>query len=169
MPYTPLTWADKPERTTPVNAERLRHMETQYEEAVADANAYTDGAIMLRGKPGTHYQMVACTIRRIDATTWAALDDAGHAPTGVASVVKMADRVRINYDFTASKVGSLTATPDESFAAAGSGGVRVGSSVGTSYADVFFYIGTSSTPVDPGTLSTAGANVWVLGFFEVAG
>lgn len=122
-----------------------------------------------KGTTGTKYRMVACTIRRVSTTVWEALTDSGHQPTGVSAVtIEGANRVRLTYDFTATKVVTFAATLDESFAAS-TALVRCGASVGTSFADVYFYTSSGgSTPVDPGTLSTAGANVWIFGVFEVA-
>lgn len=108
---------------------------------------------------------VSGTIRWVNSTTWTVLDDAGHTPTGIASVQVMADRVRVNYTFTAEKVSSFQATPDESFASAD---VRVGASVGLSYTDVFFYMPSyGASPVPPKLLSKAGANVWLTGWFKL--
>jgi len=106
---------------------------------------------------------VSGTIRWVDSETWIALNDAGHRPSGIASVEPLADRVRVTYSECAEKVGHLQATPDEQFAAAG---VRVGASVGLCYADVFFYMGASDVPVNPGLLSRQGANVWLSGEFD---
>jgi hypothetical protein len=106
---------------------------------------------------------VSGTIRWVDPTTWEAITDAGHEPTGIASVELMANRVRIHHDFTATKVSSVQVTPDEAFASVA---VRTGASVGLTYTDVFFYLpATGSTPVNPALLTKAGANVWVTGIF----
>ena len=105
---------------------------------------------------------ISGTIRWINSSTWVALDNAGHRPIGIASVQVMSDRVRVHYDFTAGHVSSVQVTPDEGFASAG---VRVGASVGFTYMDIYFYMGTSSTPVNPTLLSKSGANVWITGTF----
>jgi len=108
---------------------------------------------------------ISGTIRWVNSTTWEPVADAGHTPTGITSVTVLSDRVRVNYDFTAEKVSSFQATPDEAFASAD---VRVGASVGLTYADIFFYMPAyGSTPVNPALLSKAGANVWLTGWFEV--
>jgi hypothetical protein len=108
--------------------------------------------------------MVSGTIRWVSSTQWIVLDDAGHTPTGISSVTLLPDRVRVNYNFTATKVSSLQVTPDEAFSSAS---VRVGASVGLTYADIYFYMGTSQTPVNPALLSKSGANVWLTGFFNI--
>lgn len=111
---------------------------------------------------------VGATIRRVSTTEWAYIDDTGHTPVGFTSIsIVNSNRVRVFYDFTADKVVTFQATVDESFAAAGSGGVRCGASAGLTYTDIYFYMGASDTPVDPGLLSTAGANVWLSGTFLV--
>lgn len=108
-------------------------------------------------------ETVGACLRRKSLTEWCVLDDAGHAPVGVGRVeIVGKNRVRVHYDFTAEKVVTFTVTPDEQFAAAN---VRCGASVGCAYADIFFYMGASQTPVDPGLLSRAGANIWVHGLF----
>jgi hypothetical protein len=109
---------------------------------------------------------VAAVLRRVSSTEWEWLDDAGHTPTGVSAIAITSTYIRLTYDFTATKVGTLVVTPDEAFA--GVSGFRVGASVGTTYSDIYCYIGTNTTPTDPGLLSTAGANLWVYGLFEVA-
>lgn len=106
------------------------------------------------------------TVRWVDRDSWMVLDDAGHQPSGIASVVPYSNRVRVTYDECVYRVGYLHVTPDEAFTAAG---VRVGASVGLCYADLFFYMGTSQTPVDPRLLSRAGANVWISGEFFTGG
>lgn len=253
MVYNKQSWVNEPSVLTPVSADRLAHMETQYDEAVAadvvlreslvgaapdglntvgklaaalagdpafaatvaaalagkaplaspsftgtvsgvskamvglgsvdntsdlskpvstatqsalDAKAADSG--LTRGKAGTNYKVVACVLRWVSATTWEFLNDAGHAPTGVASVVRMTSpfRLRVNFDFTATKVGTFTTTSDDAFAKAD---LRVGPSVGTTFADLHFFLGASGTAeVDPGLLTTAGGNIWVYGLFEVA-
>lgn len=108
-------------------------------------------------------QIGAC-LRRTGLTSWVCLDDSGHTSVGVESVeIVGKSRVRVRYDFTADKVVTFSCTPDEVFTAAG---VRCGASVGLSYADIYFYMGASKVPVDPGLLSAAGANVWVSGLFK---
>ncbi|MBT2484850.1 MULTISPECIES: hypothetical protein [unclassified Microbacterium] len=107
---------------------------------------------------------ISGTIRRVSATAWQAINDAGHTSTGIASVELKLDRLRVHYTFTAAKVSSFHATPDEQFTAAN---VRVGASVGLAYADIFFYMGTSVTPVNPALLSKENANVWLTGWFHM--
>ncbi|WP_439593870.1 hypothetical protein [Microbacterium sp.] len=109
-------------------------------------------------------QTIAGTFRRVSATSWAMLDDAGHTSIGVDRIEVRADRLRVWHTFRASKVVTVQVTPDESFASAG---VRVGASVGFAYTDVFFYMGASQTPVKPALLTKAGANVWITGLFLV--
>jgi hypothetical protein len=103
------------------------------------------------------------TVRRMSATSWVALEDVGHTSRGIADVELRSDRVRVHHAFTAWKVSSFQATPDDSFTAAG---VRVGASVSYGYTDLLFYMGASQVPVDPSLLSRAGANVWLTGWFE---
>ena len=108
---------------------------------------------------------VCGTIRWVSAASWAAIEDAGHHATGIASVEVFADHLRVNYGFAALSVAAMQVSPDEAFAAAG---VRVGASVGLAYADLYFYMGASSVPVNPALLTKAGANVWITGWMDVA-
>lgn len=134
--------------------------------AVALIGGITLGVGLLTDEPTAPTQdLVSGTIRWVDASTWTVLNDAGHADDGLDWASPLSDRVRVYYDQCHATVGSLQVTPDESFTSAG---VRVGASVGLCYADVYFYMGTSATPVNPALLSKAGANVWITGLFHPA-
>lgn len=112
---------------------------------------------------------VAGTIRRTSSTTWQILSDTDHEPIGVSSVEILSSpwRLRLHYDFTATKVHTIAVTPDETFAAYW-GGFRVGASVGLAYMDIYTYENaTGNVPVNPGLWSAAGANLWVYGLFRV--
>lgn len=121
---------------------------------------------LARGNVGTFYRKVLGTIRYIDATTWGVVNTNNHSPTGIASVQYFTDRLRVNYSFTASNVGSLIFCPDETIAAVA--GIRMGASVGLTYADVYIYTTAGgSTPINPNTLSNVSGNIWVIGEHEV--
>lgn len=125
---------------------------------VIAAALFAGTAVMPAQADAVNEVSVMGTIRWTSSTSWVALTDAGHQPQGIASVQVLPSRVRVYYETAVSKVGVCSVTPDEGFAATN---VRVGASVGLSYLDVFFYQGTSSTPLSPATLSKRGANVWV--------
>lgn len=111
--------------------------------------------------PEPELRLVSGTIRWASSTQWVVLDDAAHTSEGIESVQLLADRVRVHYTFDGEKVSSLQVTSDEAFTSAN---VRVGASVGLSYADVFFYMPSyGSRPVPPALLSKQGANVWITG------
>lgn len=76
--------------------------------------------------PGS--RVVACALRNT-GSGFGVIQDAGHAPMGVRSVVTAPDdmSVRVNLDFRARTVGAVIAAPDETLAAAG---YAVGPSVG---------------------------------------
>lgn len=148
---------------------------------ISESKAYTDTKVSslptttyvdnkvagaAKGKATANYQLIGGTIRYIDASTWGFVSDANHAPTGLASVTYMADRLRVNFDFTASKVSTFIASPDETIGSVN--GIRLGSSVGLSFADIFIYTSTSSTPINPNTLSNPSGNIWLYGLMEVA-
>lgn len=108
---------------------------------------------------------VSGTIRWVSATQWEALDDPGHVPLGIDTVTVHPTYVRVDYDFTADRVGSCQVTVDEAFASAN---VRVGASVGVDHLIVYFYMPSyGSTPVPPALLSKANANVWITCFHHV--
>lgn len=112
---------------------------------------------------------VACTLRRINASSWEIVSDAAHCPIGAASVEIVSQSfLRLHYDFTATQIHTSHVTLDETFAKYDPC-VRVGQSVGLNYLDVYLYRGASQTPIDPGLFSAAGANLWVSGLFSVAG
>ena len=144
-----------------VNMTSLRTLASTVAAAIA-ACAVTL-AVTVPLNDGTEQQLLSGTIRWVNSTTWTVLNDTGHADTGLDYPQLMADRVRVHYDECAQTVGSLQVTPDESFQSAG---VRVGASVGLCYADIYFYMGTSTTPVDPSLLSKSGANVWITGLMN---
>jgi len=115
--------------------------------------------------PLRKFREIGGTARRRDGNSWELLDDDGHRPEGIRSVEMTGSYVQVNYDFSGTKVTSFTVTPDDAFS---SKGVRVGASVGLNYARLFFYMGSSETPVNPGLLSTSGSAVFIHGLFEVA-
>jgi hypothetical protein len=112
-----------------------------------------------------HLFQVHGSIYRIDASNWGMMNDAGHASIGIDRVTFNSTQVRVIYTKVATKIHSVQVTPDETFSAAG---VRLGASVGTTYTAIQFYMGSSNVPIDPATLSAAGANVWFTGFFSTA-
>lgn len=66
----------------------------------------------ITGAPGKQYREVDCVLRNTGAG-WFAIDDAAHAPINVASVTNDATSITVNFTFTAKKVGSFIACPDE--------------------------------------------------------
>lgn len=222
MVYDKQTWQNSPSTSTPITAERLTHLETQYDNSVAytdqknlskadlvggkvpmgqvnTSESATPGTIPVRTtsgripgvgnpqeagdavnqgsmasalapvvstSPGTGVRFVGGTLRRVSSTSWEVLNDAGHAPVGIASVsIVGGDRLRVTYNFTASKVVTFSVTPDDAFAGIANV-LKMGPSVGLSYTDIYLYLGaTTTTPVDPGALSTPGANLWISGIF----
>lgn len=82
----------------------------------------------------TKYIQLACIIRQDPATgIWSILDDAGHSPLNVISVEQYDDRVRVNYSFTANKIKSFIAVPDDVL---NKTGFVFGGDVGLSYANI---------------------------------
>lgn len=107
---------------------------------------------------------VACVIRRAGGQPWSAIDDGGHTPVGIRSIVETENAVRVYYDFTAGTIYSFSASVDETMAALG---YSVGASVGLEYADVYIYRIESGivVPVDPRTIDESRGNIWIFGYF----
>ena len=95
---------------------------------------------------------------------WIVLNNAGHIPLNITSVATSGKRVIITYGFTAKKVISLIAAPDEYYTQMG---VSCGASVGLSSAAIYFNRRPCTGYVNPRTLRSNNANVWVFGIFEV--
>lgn len=107
----------------------------------------------------TGNQPDVAAVLRCTGGSWGVIDDAGHAPVGVASVETLSDRVRVHY---AAPLQILTASSDmdETY---NRYGVTAGSSVGTSYTDLFFNHDSGATPrpnLNPSTICYAYSNVW---------
>ena len=91
----------------------------------------------VRGAPDRNYSMYLGTIRNDGSPGYfQTIEDAGHRSTFIQSVETLADRVRLNYSPTATKVGTFFAKPDEALKAAG---FTCGESVGTNSVDIFIY------------------------------
>lgn len=87
----------------------------------------------VKGKPGQKFQLIAGTIRKQVGGMWGFVEDTAHAKTGLSSVASQSYDIKVNYDFTAAKVGTLVAAPDEQLAMRG---VVCGSSVGTTFSSI---------------------------------
>ena len=133
MAYDKLTWQDD---ITVITASRQNHQEAGIEGAHILAQRALDAAESIEipdliqtlrpADSGDQYRMVAGAIRKKDGV-WGLIDDEGHTPSGIASVTDRGNDLRISYGFTAKKVVSLVAVPDESYAVLG---YSFGASVG---------------------------------------
>lgn len=133
-----------------------------------DTLAGTVAGIPRNGYPvlatGKQYKSVACVLRRVNSTTWAPIADEFHSPVGVESVIMSNTYIQVNAPFTG-RVITCAVTPDETFA---QHGVRIGASIGVGHVRIYAYMGAAgSSPVNPGTLSASGANIWVYCVWEV--
>lgn len=107
----------------------------------------------------TGNQPDVAAVLRCTGGSWGVIDDAGHAPVGVASVETLRDRVRVHYAAPL-QILSANSDMDEQYVRYG---VNVGSSVGTSYTDLFFVKDTGATPrpyLNPASICYAYSNVW---------
>lgn len=95
---------------------------------------------------------------RNNGTGWSKIQDSEHQPLNIDTVTDMGSFVRITYGKTASKVGTLLITPDETYAQSGH---TAGASVGLSYADIYFaQNGVAKTPAQ---VSATWGNFWIYG------
>lgn len=78
------------------------------------------------------YKIVACVLRNT-GSGWYAITDTNHRPINVQSVTVDGLSVKVTYPFTAKKVISLVATPDETLASLG---ISTGASVTPSYCNI---------------------------------
>ncbi|MDI9519866.1 MAG: hypothetical protein QM308_01725 [Bacillota bacterium] len=110
------------------------------------------------------YKIVAGVIRGFPGGTWGVIKDSAHEPLNIKSVSVDGNRVIVNYSFTAKKVISLIAAPDEYYTQMG---VSCGASVGKAAAAVYFNKRPNTGYADPMSLRSGNANVWIYGIFEV--
>jgi hypothetical protein len=116
----------------------------------------------LRGESGRIYRAVAGTLRKTGGS-WGLLTDSGHRPLGLASVSADATKITVTYDFTATKVGALLVTPDETWAAS----YLVGASVGLTTADIYIKDLSGAAVAPSSVADSATANFWIIGLLEV--
>jgi hypothetical protein len=113
----------------------------------------------IKGNTNQKYRLVAGVIRN-DGTGWAYIEDTGHAKTGLYTISTTTNNeIKIDYDFTATKVSSLVVTPDETFTKYG---IVCGSSVGTTYSLIkpsmpfsCYVTGTNTISAIPAPLSNS--------------
>ncbi|WP_418358411.1 phage tail protein [Shewanella basaltis] len=83
---------------------------------------------------------MTCILRQDSKKSgWYFISDSGHRTNGFTSVAQQVDdpySLQVEYDFTALKIGSITACTDEWFAKAG---LKVGTSVSQSFVRIFAY------------------------------
>lgn len=80
----------------------------------------------IASQTGKKIKIIACVLRN-NGTSWAAIDNIDHAPVNVLSVTNDTNDITITHSFTAKKVISFVACPDETFV---QGGYNFGASVG---------------------------------------
>jgi len=90
---------------------------------------------MIVGNTDKRYKIVACVIRNT-GSGFELIDDSSHTPIGVTSVTNDTNEITINYDFTASKVGTLIVGCDEIMVA---NGMSAGASVGLALSKITAY------------------------------
>lgn len=101
---------------------------------------------------GVRYRFVSGALRK-SGGVWSLINDAGHIPSGIASVTDGGTYLQIHYGFTASKVVSLTVTPDESYTLAG---YTFGASVGLDQAAITI----ARNPIPAGGYVSYSGSAW---------
>ena len=109
---------------------------------------------VLAAASGNRYRVVAGALRKTSGT-WALIDDTGHTPSGITSVVDRGNDLRIHYGFTAQKVVSLVVTADESYNILG---YSFGASVGLDGTTIKI---TNSQQVNAGGYLAYNGKEWV--------
>src|SRR5699024_4940735 len=122
MAYEKLTWRDD---ETVITASKQNHQEAGIEgahvlaqealDAVGDVESPDIVQSLQEAASGNQYRLVAGAIRK-KGGEWALIDDEGHTPSGIVSGTDRGADLRIHYGFTAKKVVSLVAVPDEPYA-----------------------------------------------------
>jgi hypothetical protein len=109
---------------------------------------------------GSVQQNVFGTIRRDNATGgWYAFNDAGHRSEGIAKVENYQNKaLKVTFTTPAAQVGSFSATPDETLVRMD---IRMGTTVGLTHAFIYLYRGSSTNPLNPNTITSASANIWI--------
>lgn len=113
------------------------------------------------GLAGRDYRMVAAVIRKTGGV-WTFLDDAGHRPLGFSAISADSTEIALTFSDPATIIGSVVATPDETYA----GTYRIGASVGSSVMYLRIY-DNAGTLVDPTSIAdSASGNFWIMGIVE---
>lgn len=88
---------------------------------ITGLQSYVDGRIpspppevLIPRASGVRYKPIAAAIRKTNGV-WGLINDSGHTPSNVTSVTSTSTSIKVNFGFTASKVGSLVVTADESY------------------------------------------------------
>jgi hypothetical protein len=122
----------------------------------AAQSAAIDAAVngVLKGDTGGNFRVIACTLRNT-GSGFAILNDANHEPIGVTSVTTAGDNMSLtlNYSFTATQVGALVVTADDTLATLG---YVFGSSVGLTSSVIY-----ASQPGGWGDYLSWNGSAWV--------
>lgn len=114
-------------------ADTAKPVSTAQAAAIAAKLDATAGAPL--GVTGRSYFLVGGTIRNT-GSGWAFINDANHRPSNLVTISQSSTGITVDYAATGSKVVSLMAVPDETFA---STGLRVGASVGLGNSVISLY------------------------------
>ena len=99
---------------------------------------------------GKHGRTIAGVLRRSSTSdNWQYIDDTTHQPVNLSTLTVVNDNLEMAHSFTATKIGGLSVTPDETMTAKG---VTVGASVGTTKTLLSFYAPISAVIIGNGTV-----------------
>lgn len=106
--------------------------------------------------PNRYDESAVKAVVRGTAYGWKTIDDAGHTPIGVHSVIEMSDRVRVVFTTPCTRIAGAGATPDETYVV---NGIATGASVALGHMDILF--AKNGARISPNAAQIVGSNVWV--------
>lgn len=106
-------------------------------------------------------EFIACALRNTDGT-FSTISNAAHGPVGISSVETFTDYIKVNFNKTYAKVGTMSVTVDETFALKG---YIAGASVGLSYMLIYVSAPGATGPrkLLMSELESTYGNLWVNG------
>lgn len=130
--------------------ERYQDVAGTAQDIILGTGQYAISLSALQAATDPYYKLM-CVIRQdTDTGIWSILDDTSHSPTNVDSITQDSDQIRINYSFTASKIKTFVAVPDDVL---NKTGLQFGGDVGTTYANI-----TIAKPAQMGAFISSDSN-----------
>lgn len=125
-----------------------------------------DTSIQVYPSPHTNIVHVAGALRIFEDHKWNFIRDNLHEPINSKSVEVIDDHIRVNFTFTANKIGTLLVNVDEQYASLG---MICGASIDLSYANIYCYVLNNGhmEKIRPEKMYMPGSNLFYSGDFEV--